>query len=88
MTFRRIYVTMMAGAMSIMAWAGPSILDIKHSITDDNVIPPESFETKSRELEENFYLKNYTEQPVEGGKVKLGNPKEYEELLSLSLIHI
>ena len=72
----------MAGAMSIMAWAGPSILDIKHSITDDNVIPPESFETKSRELEENFYLKNYTEQPVEGGKVKLGNPKEYEELLS------
>lgn len=73
---------MMAGAMSIMAWAGPSILDIKHSITDDNVIPPESFETKSRELEENFYLKNYTEQPVEGGKVKLGNPKEYEELLS------
>ena len=28
--------------------AAPTILDIKHSITDDNIVPPESFETKTR----------------------------------------
>ncbi len=82
MTLRKIYITMMFGAVAFVVSAGPSILDIKHSITDDNVIPPESFETKTRELEENFYLKKYTAHPVEQGQVKMGNPEEYEQLLS------
>lgn len=61
-----------------------SILDIKHSITDPNVVPPESFETLTKELEESFYLRNYTERvemvdtTVTGG----GTPEQYSELLS------
>ena len=39
--------------------AAASILQIRHSITDDNIIAPESFETQTRQLEESFYLKNY-----------------------------
>lgn len=63
--------------------AAPSILDIKHSITDDNIIPPESFETKCRELEESFYLRNYAKgSSSEDMPQKLGTPKEYEERLS------
>lgn len=61
--------------------AAPSILDIKHSITDNNIIAPESFETKTRELEQNFYLKTYTEQS-DNSAVTTGTPKEYEDLLS------
>ncbi len=60
----------------------PSVLDIKHSITDDNVIAPESFETKTRELEENFYLKHYARRAEEGGTAMTGTPAEYEQLLS------
>ena len=57
---KKIYISALLGLTAMMASAAPSILDIKHSITDDNIIPPESFETKTRELEENFFLKNYT----------------------------
>ena len=59
-----------------------SILDIKHSITDDNVIAPESFETKTKELEENFFLKRYASRAQGNGTPRTGTPQEYEELLS------
>ncbi len=59
-----------------------SILDIKHSITDNDIVPPESFETKTRELEENFYLKNFTMPAVESKEHRTGSDEEYEELLS------
>ncbi|MCM1338002.1 MAG: LysM peptidoglycan-binding domain-containing protein [Candidatus Amulumruptor caecigallinarius] len=60
-----------------------SILDIKHSLTDDNIVPPESFETKTRELEENFYLHNYaTGGDSDDMPQKLGTPAEYEKRLS------
>lgn len=63
------------------AWAAPSILDIKHSITDDNVVPPESFETRTRELAENFYLKNYVVPDLSSSVSNVGTPAEYEERL-------
>ena len=44
-------ITLLTGLLMLTASAkGLSILDIKHSITDDNIIAPESFETKTREL--------------------------------------
>lgn len=72
------------GLTALSSTAAPgSILDIKHSIKDDNVIAPESFEIKSRELEENFYLKHYGDKAQQpSGKAKKGNAKEYELLLS------
>lgn len=70
-------------AFSLPALASPSILDIKHSITDDNIIAPESFETKSRDLRENFYLKNYTTEAEPGTPDHIkGNAEEYKSLLS------
>ncbi len=67
--------------LSAGAWAAPSILDIKHSITDENVVPPESFETRTRELAENFYLQNYVVPDQSTGAATTGTPSEYEERL-------
>lgn len=83
MTIKKIYITAMTGIMALAASAGPSILDVKHTKTDDNIVPPESFEIKTRELQENFYLKNYGAGDAQtSSEAKMGNPKEYEELLS------
>ena len=64
------------------AAAAPSILDIKHSITDNNIVPPESFETKSRELEENFYLQNFVVRDNNDRGERLGNARDYEKRLA------
>lgn len=75
-------IILFAGGYAAMQ-AAPSILDIKHSIKDDNIIPPESFETKARELEEGFYLSNYAAGESSDSKPqKLGSPSEYEKRLS------
>lgn len=82
---RHIVSAILIGASSVtVSLAAPSILDIKHSITDDNVIPPESFEKMTRELQENFYLKTYTMRAAEPSAkgVRKGTAKEYEDLLS------
>lgn len=78
---RHLCLIITLGAATLTAWSAPSILDIKHSITDNNIIAPENFETKTRELEQNFYLKAYTEQS-DNSQVTTGTAKEYEELLS------
>ena len=77
-------ITLLTGLLMLTASAkGLSILDIKHSITDDNIIAPESFETKTRELQENFYLKHFATRAADAGMVPVkGNAAEYEELLS------
>lgn len=79
----RISSLLISLATAAYAMAAPSILDIKHSITDDNIIPPESFETKCRELEESFYLRNYAKgASSDEMPQKLGTAQEYEERLS------
>ncbi len=62
--------------------AAPSILDIKHSITDNNIVPPESFETKTRELEENFYLQNFVVTDDQDRSERLGTAADYEKRLA------
>lgn len=62
--------------------AAPSILDIKHSITDNHIVPPESFETKTCELEENFYLQNFVVRDDNQRSEKLGTAADYEKRLA------
>lgn len=84
MTSSRFFSTIFLSLAALTASAAISILDIKHSITDPNVIPPESFETLTRELEEGFYLKNFTErvEMIDTASAPTGTPEEYAELLS------
>lgn len=44
---------------ALSAGANESILDIKHSLNDSKVIPPESFETDVQKMKEDWYLQNY-----------------------------
>lgn len=45
--------------VSATAAKGPSILDLKESITDNAIVYPESFETDTHKMMQNWYLQNY-----------------------------
>ncbi len=79
---KRPILTILAAGIALAMHAGPSVLDIKHSITDNNVVAPESFETKTRQLRENYYLKHFTVEAPTDGTGNVGNATEYEDLLS------
>lgn len=75
-------LTIIVAGIALALHAGPSVLDIKHSITDNNVVAPESFETKTRQLRENYYLKHFNVEAPTDGTGNVGNATEYEDLLS------
>lgn len=79
---KRIFSSLAAAFTAMAVAAAPSILDLKHTITDDHIIAPESFETKTRELEQSFFLKNNTVRSAESDVPHTGTPEEYEKLLS------
>lgn len=59
----RSLLTITLAAASLCAFARgnqASVLDIKESITDSNIVFPESFETDTQKLLESWYMKNYT----------------------------
>lgn len=60
----------------------PSIIELSQSITDNNIIAPESFETQTRLLEENFYFKNYVVPGIDTGDPYTATPAEYEQRLT------
>lgn len=81
---KSILATLFAiGLSTFCTMSARSILDIKQSITDDNIIAPESFETQTRLLEENFYLKNYVVPGMDLGEVQNATPQEYEQRLKV-----
>ncbi len=81
---KSILATLLAvGLSAFTSLSARSILDIKQSITDDNIIAPESFETQTRQLEENFYIKNYVVPGMDLGGEQSATPAEYEERLKV-----
>ena len=56
---KKTLISLLVGCASLIASAGPSILSIKQSITDDAIVYPESFETDTHRMMQNWYLKNY-----------------------------
>ena len=77
-----IAITLASLALPSTAFGVPSILDLRHSISDDHIVPPESFETKVRELEENFYIQNFVAPNENTGAVTTGTDKDYEKRLA------
>lgn len=76
-----IFTLLTSAAITLGASAAPSILDLKHSLTDDHIIAPESFETKTQQLEENFYLKNFVVPGMDSGNPAQASAAVYEERL-------
>ncbi len=80
---KRTVLTILAAlGISASSLAAPSILELRHSISDDNIIAPESFETQTRLLEENFYLKNFVMPGIDTGSSERPTPTVYQERLT------
>ena len=64
MNMRISYISLalaaLASALPAQADNAKSVLDIKESITDSNIVYPESYEQDTQKLLERWYLKNYT----------------------------
>lgn len=61
----RILISLLFSACVTVSVAAPqvkkgNVLDLKNSITDSEIVYPESFETDTQKLLEGWYLKNYT----------------------------
>ena len=58
----RLITMVIAGAAALQAWAAPkpTLLSIKETITDNSIVYPESFETDTKAMLQNWYLQNYT----------------------------
>ena len=83
----RHYLTLLSAALVVMAtWAGPrnNILTLKQSITDNDIVFPESFETDTHEMMQNWYLQNYTilDSDVENKAVGEVSDEEYIKRLA------
>ncbi|MDE7160923.1 MAG: transglycosylase SLT domain-containing protein [Muribaculaceae bacterium] len=57
-------ITLSMAALALLAPAKKqekaNVLDIKHSITDNAIVYPESFETDTQKILEGWYMRNYT----------------------------
>ncbi len=62
MKLQIILSSIVAAGACMAAWAAPAptILTIKETISDTAIVFPESFETDTREMRENWYIRNYT----------------------------
>lgn len=60
MTKKTIF-SLLFSAIAIAGAAAPSILSLKNTITDDAIVYPESFETDTHKMMQNWYLQNYTD---------------------------
>ncbi len=73
----RILLTLTLAAAALTAPAAKkqekgNVLDIKHSITDNSIVYPESFETDTQKLLEGWYMRNYTS--TDKGYAEKDNP--------------
>ena len=82
----RKYLTLLCAAgLALASWAGPrnNILTLKQSITDHDIVFPESFETDTRAMMENWYLQNYTILDADVEKKDVGEVSEEEYIKRL-----
>lgn len=83
---RKTLISILFGCASLMASATPSILTIKETITDNAIIYPESFETDTEEMMQNWYLQNYT--VLDEGSVKASAGDMSDEVIKERLSRI
>jgi len=58
---KNTFFSIIFSAAVFTAGAAPSILSLKNTITDDAIVYPESFETDTHKMMQNWYLQNYTD---------------------------
>lgn len=56
-----IFVTLILTSLSVIAQKNNgNVLDLKHSITDQAIVYPESFEAETQKMMESWFMRNYT----------------------------
>ena len=56
---KKLAILLIAISTTAITWADSSILSLKQSITDKAIVYPESFETDTKQMMQNWYLRNY-----------------------------
>jgi membrane-bound lytic murein transglycosylase D len=56
----KLLASIVIGCSALVASAAPSVLTLKNTITDNSIVYPESFETDTHKMMQNWYLQNYT----------------------------
>ena len=56
---KKLAILLIAISTTAITWADSSILSLKQSITDKAIVYPESFETDTKQMMQNWYLLNY-----------------------------
>ncbi len=80
---KKYFIGLLIGCTAMGAVAENSILSLKHSIKDSKIVPPTSIETDIKEMEENWYLQNYTMLLENNeGKESETTDEEYKDRLS------
>lgn len=77
---KKFLFTLLIGCSALCTMADDSILDIKHSLNDSKIVPPESFETDVQKMKESWYLQNYV-QLDENHKGEVDNTLNDQEII-------
>ena len=88
MNIKRTLTLAAATICLLAAYALPknNILTLKNTITDHDIVFPESFETDTRELMKNWYLQNYTVLDADVENKSAGEVSEQEYIKRLAAI--
>lgn len=81
---KKLVTLFLAGCTAMAMAAAPSILTLKQSITDNSIIYPESFETDTHKMMQNWYLQNYTVLNANYSKVPVINASDEVYIKRLS----
>ncbi len=77
---RHIFLSLLSLGVALTSFAAPqqksSVLDLKTSITDSNVVYPETFEANTHKLLEGWYMKNYMAHDDRYSRLKDTNPDD------------
>lgn len=77
---RHIFLSILTASIALAASAAPqknsTVLDLKTSITDSNVVYPETFEANTHKLMEGWYMKNYMAHDDRYSKMKDSNTSD------------
>lgn len=72
------FTTIFVSAISVCSQTNPTVLDLKSSLTDSNVVYPETYEANSHKLLEGWYMKNYMAHDDRYNRLDDTNPSDEE----------
>ena len=80
---KKIAISLILSCGALTSWAQSSLLSLRDSIEDNDIVSPTSFETDYEELQKNWYIQNYTDliEPKESRSIATPSDQVYIERL-------